>query len=82
MAKDLPLAGDTSRWDYQTYDASAHRLYIAHLGASEIVVFDTRLQRVVGVVRGVDQVHRQLPRRPSPTRLGQARCTYPTNTTR
>jgi DNA-binding beta-propeller fold protein YncE len=57
VARDVPLPGDTSRWDYQTLDASARRLYIAHLGASEIVVFDTRLQRVVSVVRGVDQVH-------------------------
>jgi DNA-binding beta-propeller fold protein YncE len=57
VARDAPLPGDTSRWDYQTYDAAAHRLYVAHLGASEIVVFDTQSQRVVGVVRGVDQVH-------------------------
>jgi YVTN family beta-propeller protein len=57
VARDVPLPGDTSRWDYQTYDVSTHRLYVAHLGASEIVVFDTRLDRVVGVVHGVDQVH-------------------------
>ena len=57
VAKEVPLPGDTSRWDYQTYDPAAHRLYVAHLGASEIVVFDTRSQRVAGVVRGVDQVH-------------------------
>lgn len=57
VVKDVPLPGDTSRWDYQTYDPAAHRLYVAHLGASDIVVFDTRLQRVVGVVHGVDQVH-------------------------
>jgi YVTN family beta-propeller protein len=57
VVKDVPLPGDTSRWDYQTYDASSHRLYVAHLGASEIVVFDTRSDRVAGVVRGVDQVH-------------------------
>src|SRR5437899_763710 len=55
--KDVPLPGDTSRWDYQTYAAAAHRLYVAHLGASEIVVFDTQHDRVAGVVRGVDQVH-------------------------
>jgi YVTN family beta-propeller protein len=57
VAKDLTLPGDTSRWDYQTHDISGHRLYIAHLGASQIVVFDTRLQKVTGVVSGVDQVH-------------------------
>ena len=56
VARDVPLPGDTSRWDYQTPDAS-HRLYISHLGASEIVVFDTRLQRALAVVSGVDQVH-------------------------
>ena len=57
VVKDVLLPGDTSRWDYQTYDAAGHRLYLAHLGASEIVVFDTQRERVVGVVRGVDQVH-------------------------
>jgi YVTN family beta-propeller protein len=54
---DVQLPGDTSRWDYQVYDPDSHRLYIAHLGASQVVVFDTREQRVAGVVNGVDQVH-------------------------
>jgi DNA-binding beta-propeller fold protein YncE len=57
VAREVRLPGDTSRWDYQVYDPGAHRLYIAHLGASQVVVFDTRGQRVVGVVDGVDQVH-------------------------
>src|SRR6266700_4954122 len=57
VVRDVALPGDTSRWDYQIYDPSAHRLYIAHLGASQIVVFDTQGQRVAGVVDGVDQVH-------------------------
>jgi DNA-binding beta-propeller fold protein YncE len=57
VAREVTLPGDTSRWDYQAYDAPSHRLYIAHLGASQIVVFDTRLQRSVSVVSGVDQVH-------------------------
>jgi YVTN family beta-propeller protein len=57
VVRDVRLPGDTSRWDYQVYDPSAHRLYIAHLGASQVVVFDTRRQRVAGVVDGVDQVH-------------------------
>jgi DNA-binding beta-propeller fold protein YncE len=55
--RDAPLPGDTSRWDYQAYDPGSHRLYIAHLGASQIVVFDTRAQRTVGTVDGIDQVH-------------------------
>jgi DNA-binding beta-propeller fold protein YncE len=54
---DLPLPGNTSRWDYQVLDPASHRLYIAHLGASEVVVFDIDQQRVVGVVKGVNAVH-------------------------
>jgi DNA-binding beta-propeller fold protein YncE len=57
LVRDVQLPGDTSRWDYQVYDRESHRLYIAHLGASQVVAFDTRDQRVAGVVSGVDQVH-------------------------
>ena len=57
LVHDVPLPGDTSRWDYQTLDPASHRLYIAHLGASEVVVFDTLQQKVIGVVKGVSSVH-------------------------
>ena len=53
VVRDVALPGGTSRWDYQAYDARSHRLYLSHLGASEIVVFETDEQRVVGVVGGV-----------------------------
>jgi YVTN family beta-propeller protein len=55
--RDIPLPGDTSRWDYQAYDVSTHRLFIAHLGAGEVVVFDTDRQEVVAVVRDIPGVH-------------------------
>ena len=57
VLRDVRLPGNTSRWDYQAYDAAAHRLYIAHLGASQIVVFDTARNRVIRVIDGVDSVH-------------------------
>jgi len=57
VVRDVRLPGDTSRWDYQVYDPGSHRLYIAHLGASQIVIYDTLGQRVAGVIDGVDQVH-------------------------
>ena len=57
VVRDVQLPGNTSRWDYQVYDRGAHRLYVAHLGANEIVAFDTRRQQVAGVVKGVSQVH-------------------------
>jgi DNA-binding beta-propeller fold protein YncE len=57
VLRDVPLPGDTSRWDYQAYDASARRLYLAHMGASQVVAFDSGRNRAVGVVGGVDTVH-------------------------
>jgi YVTN family beta-propeller protein len=57
VLRDVRLPGDTSRWDYLSYDSTAHRLYIAHLGASEVVAFDTEKQRLAGVVRNVPGVH-------------------------
>jgi len=53
VVRDVRLAGDTTRWDYQAYDPVAHRLYIAHLGAGEVVAFDTERQMVVATVRNV-----------------------------
>lgn len=57
VAAEVRLPGDTSRFDYQVFDPTRHRLFIAHLGTSEVVVFDTTRQTVVGVVRGVAAVH-------------------------
>src|SRR5215471_4676143 len=54
---DIPLPGDTSRWDYQSLDPQSHRLFIAHLGAGEVVVFDTQQHSVLGTVPGVAGVH-------------------------
>ncbi len=55
--RDVRLPGDTSRWDYQVHDPASHRLYVSHLGASEIVVFDTAQQKVIDVVKDVAGVH-------------------------
>jgi DNA-binding beta-propeller fold protein YncE len=54
---DVPLPGDTSRWDYQSIDPQSHRLFIAHLGAGEVVVYDTQQAAVVGTIRGIAGVH-------------------------
>jgi YVTN family beta-propeller protein len=55
--KDTRLPGDTSRFDYQAFDPDTGRLYIAHLGASEIVVFDTKTDQVLATITNVSQVH-------------------------
>jgi YVTN family beta-propeller protein len=54
---DYPLPGDTSRYDYQSYDPSTHRLYVAHLGMGVVRVFDTQQHALIGNVDGVPGVH-------------------------
>src|SRR5947209_4188961 len=55
--RDVPLTGGTSRFDYQSMDSERGRLYIAHLGADLMTVFDTNSQSVVGDVSGLKRVH-------------------------
>jgi DNA-binding beta-propeller fold protein YncE len=55
--QDVPLPGDTSRFDYESLDPGAHRLYIAHLGAGTVPVYDISAGATVGEVRDVPGVH-------------------------
>jgi DNA-binding beta-propeller fold protein YncE len=57
ITADIALPGDTSRFDYESLDAARHRLFIAHLGAGEVLVFDTQTRRVVARIAGVGGVH-------------------------
>jgi YVTN family beta-propeller protein len=54
---DVPLPGTTSRFDYQSLNPQRGRLFIAHLGASAVVVFDTKTQQVVASIPDVASVH-------------------------
>jgi YVTN family beta-propeller protein len=54
---DIPLTGGTSRFDYEGFDPQARRLYIAHLGAGLVTVFDAEGGTVVGDVGGVKGIH-------------------------
>jgi YVTN family beta-propeller protein len=54
---DVPLGGNTTRLDYESLDPGRHLLFIAHLGDSAVVVFDTESQRVVTRIPGISQVH-------------------------
>ncbi|HJT25667.1 MAG TPA: YncE family protein [bacterium] len=42
LQQDVPLTGDTSRFDYQSYDEQAGLLYIAHMGNGQIILFNTQ----------------------------------------
>ena len=54
---DVPLTGGTTRFDYQSFDSTSGRLYIAHLGSDLMTVFDVNKQTVVGDVKDLKRVH-------------------------
>ena len=53
---DIPLPGKAVRFDYQSLDTLNGRLYIAHMNADQLVVFDTRKRKVVANLDGVPSV--------------------------
>jgi YVTN family beta-propeller protein len=53
---DIPLPGGATRFDYQSVDPTASRLYIAHMGDGELVVVDTSTQSVIGTVSDLPSV--------------------------
>ncbi len=57
QVEDVPLPGPAVRFDYQSLDASHDRLYIAHMNADRLVVFDTKKREVVANLEGFPNVH-------------------------
>jgi DNA-binding beta-propeller fold protein YncE len=54
---DVPMPGPAVRFDYQSLDADHGRLYIAHMNADQLVVFDTQKRQVVANLDGFKRVH-------------------------
>lgn len=54
---DIPMPGPAVRFDYQSLDSKNGRLYIAHMNADRLVVFDTRKGQVVANLDGFKRVH-------------------------
>jgi YVTN family beta-propeller protein len=54
---DVPLGGNTTRFDYESFDPTRHLLFVAHLGDSQVIAVDTATCRVVGSVGNVASVH-------------------------
>src|SRR5216683_3662244 len=57
VVAEIPLGGHPTRLDYASLDAGRHLLFIAHLGDSEVIVFDTEARRVVKRISNVSHVH-------------------------
>jgi DNA-binding beta-propeller fold protein YncE len=57
IVADIPLPGPAVRFDYQSFDETSGRLYIAHMNADQLVVFDTEKRGVVANLDGFKRVH-------------------------
>jgi len=53
---DVSLPGSASRFDYQSLEPASGRLFISHMGAGQLVVFDVRAGRVIGNLDGFPTV--------------------------
>jgi DNA-binding beta-propeller fold protein YncE len=56
LVADVPLPGPANRFDYQSIDPASGRLYISHMNAGRVVVFDLDSGRVVKEVEGLPRV--------------------------
>lgn len=57
LVADIPMPGAAGRFDYQSFDPASGRLYIAHMNADQLVVFDTHSRQVVANLDGFPRVH-------------------------
>jgi YVTN family beta-propeller protein len=57
LVADIPLPGGDSRFDYQSIDPDRHLLFITHLGADSVIVFDLQSQRITKDIADVHKPH-------------------------
>lgn len=50
LVREIPLPGPANRFDYQSVDPVAHRIYMNHMNAGRTVVFDTDSGRVLSEI--------------------------------
>jgi DNA-binding beta-propeller fold protein YncE len=53
--RDIPLPGPANRFDYQSVDPAIGRLYINHMNAGTVVVFDLDSSRVIKEIAGAER---------------------------
>jgi DNA-binding beta-propeller fold protein YncE len=56
LVADIPLPGPAVRFDYQSVDTLANRLYISHMNAGELIVFNLVNRGVEGAVGDLPKV--------------------------
>jgi Uncharacterized conserved protein len=55
VVSETPLPGPANRFDYQSIDPAARRLYISHMNAGRLVVFALDSAKVIAEVDGLDR---------------------------
>jgi DNA-binding beta-propeller fold protein YncE len=53
VVQDYPLPGPANRFDYQSVDPAAGRLYLNHMNGGRLVVFDLKSPKVLAEVSGL-----------------------------
>lgn len=53
VLQDYPLPGPANRFDYQSVDPASGRLYLSHMNAGQLIVFDLNASKVVAEVSGL-----------------------------
>ena len=54
---EVAMPGPPVRFDYQSLDPTTGRLYIAHMNADQLVLFDTMSRKVIANLDGFARVH-------------------------
>jgi DNA-binding beta-propeller fold protein YncE len=66
LVANVPLPGPSNRFDYTSFDPTTSKLYIAHMDAGQLLVFDARARRVIKTIAApgvhgvivIPQIHR------------------------
>ncbi len=53
VVQDYPLPAPANRFDYQSVDPASGRLYLSHMNAGRLIVFDLNGSRVIAEVSGL-----------------------------
>ena len=57
LVATIPMPGPAVRFDYQSFNPSTGLLYISHMSANHLIVFNVRTRKVVANLPGFSSVH-------------------------
>lgn len=57
LVADIPMPGPAVRFDYQSFNPATGLLYISHMSANHLIVFNVRTRDVVADLAGLSSVH-------------------------